>query len=500
VARSAGTLYHLRSHVGPSVLIASPEIVPFAKTGGLGDVLGALPGALAAQGADVSLVMPAYRQVMRGGYHLEDAGMPLTIPIANRWETGSVLKGKTGDEVPVYFVRADGYFDRDYLYGAPDGDFPDNLERFTFFSRAVLEVARRIQPQVLHVNDWQAAMAIAFLKAQPSLYASLASVKTVMTVHNLGYQGRFWNVEWPLLNLDRGFFTPRFIEFYDDINFLKGGIIFSDAITTVSPTYAEEIKTPEQGFGLDGVFRERASRLFGILNGVDYRIWDPAKDTAITRRYSAVDMTGKAGCKADLQRYLGLEENGSAPVIGMVTRLSDQKGLDLVQSTLPSFLARGCQFVLLGSGDARYQDLFASLARLKPEQVGVEIGFSESVAHKVIAGSDILLMPSRYEPGGLTQLYSLKYGTVPLVRSTGGLKDTVIPFSAAEATGNGFLFTNYEPGYLVSTMDHALEIFRDKGCWQSLMKNAMSADFSWERSARGYLDIYSDLVRKPLHS
>ncbi len=296
-----------------SVLIASPEISPYAKSGGLGDVIASLPAALAGAGVGVSLVMPAYRCVLNGGYTLEETGIRLSVPVARRRDETEVLRITTGDGIPVYLVRADRYFDRDDLYGTPDGDYPDNAERFVFFSRAVLELTKLLQPQVLHANDWQTALAVAFVKAQPDLYPELAALKTVMTVHNLGYQGQFKAADWQLLDLDRSLFSPRYLEFYGGINFLKGGIVFADAVTTVSPTYAEEIKTAEQGFGLEGVFQERADRLSGILNGVDYRTWNPQTDGLIARRYGPRGLAGKGVCKADLQRYFGLDEDGAVP-------------------------------------------------------------------------------------------------------------------------------------------------------------------------------------------
>ncbi len=474
---------------GPSVLIASPEVSPYAKTGGLADVLGALPAALAALGADVSLVMPAYRAVQRGGFNLEDTGISFRVPVSDRQVEGRLLTTRTAAGLPIFFVVNDAYFDREYLYGTPEGDYPDNAERFTFFSRAVLEVARRRPPQVLQANDWETALAIAFLKTQPDRYPELAATKTSISVHNLGYQGSFWGLDWHLLNLDRRFFGPDCLEAFGHINFLKGGLATADAITTVSPTYAEEIKTPEHGFGLEGLFRQRADRLFGILNGVDYQTWDPERDPHLRRHFSSADLRGKSECKADLQTALGLEAAPSAPVLGMVTRLSGQKGVDIMAMALDPLLARGCQFVLLGSGERKWQDLFAKLPELHPGRVAVIIGFDESLAHRIVAGSDLLLMPSLYEPGGLTHLYGMRYGTVPLVRATGGLKDTVRDFDPTTGQGNGFLFGEYRAGRLVEAAERALAVYRST-LWPDLVRNAMAADFSWERSARAYLDVF----------
>jgi len=474
--------------------MASPEIAPFAKTGGLGDSVGSLATSLEQLGLRVSLIMPAYRSLLQSGFPIEDTGVRLTVPISDRQEEGLLLKTKMGSAISVYLIRADKYFDRDYLYGTPDGDYPDNAERFIFFARATLEVLKHDPPSIFHAHDWQSALAIAFLKSQPHLYPELSSVKTVLTVHNLGYQGLFWHLDWHLLNLDWNFFTPQYLEFYGKINFLKGGIVFADGITTVSPTYAEEIKTSEQGFGLEGVFQERAARLVGIFNGADYSVWNPRNDPLITKPYSPNNLSGKKICKADLQRVFSLPESRDIPLIGMVSRLTAQKGFDLLEKALDELLSRDLQFALLGTGDRQYQDFFQQASVRYRRRIAVRIAFDESLAHKVIAGSDLFLMPSRYEPGGLTQMYSLKYGTIPIVRATGGLKDTIQDFDPETAKGNGFVFSSYKVQDLLLAVDRALELFPRRTKWRTLVKNAMSADFSWSRSARVYLDLYQKLV------
>lgn len=486
-----------RRETAPALHVAmvSPEIAPFAKTGGLSDSVGSLSRALEQLGLRVSLVMPAYRSVLQSGFPVEDTGVRFTVPISNRREEGLLLKTMTGNAISVYLIRADRYFDRDYLYGTPDGDYPDNAERFVFFSRAALEVLRLFPPDILHAHDWQSALAITFLKSQPHLYPQLSSAKTVFTVHNLGYQGLFWYLDWHLLNLDWNLFTPRYLEFYGKINFLKGGIVFADAITTVSPTYAEEIKTPEQGFGLEGVFQERAASLVGILNGVDYNVWNPRNDQFIIKPYSPKNLSGKKICKADLQRSLGLPENPEIPIMGMVSRLTVQKGFDLLEKALDKLLSRNLQFVLLGTGDRRYQRFFMRAAAQHSGKLAVRIAFDESLAHKVIAGSALFLMPSRYEPGGLTQMYSLKYGTIPIVRATGGLKDTIQEFAPETERGNGFVFRSYKVRDLLVAVDRALELFPRRTQWRTLVKNAMAADFSWDKSARAYLALYQRLAR-----
>jgi len=479
------------------VLMASPEITPLAKTGGLGDVLGSLPRALERLGLRLSLIMPAYRSVLNSGLPLEDTGIGFPVPVSHRMEEGRLLKTKTGGAISIYLIRADQYFDRDSLYGTPDGDYADNAERFVFFARAVLEVLKLDPPAILHLHDWQSAPAVAFLKAQPHLYPELSSMKTILTVHNLGYQGLFDYADWHLLNLEERFFTPPYLEFHGRINFLKGGLVFADKITTVSPTYAQEIKTAEQGFGLDGVFRKRAKDLVGILNGADYEVWDPETDPLIYQTYGSENLSGKRLCKSDLQKVFRLHIDPDIPLIGMVSRLTSQKGFDLLEEAMDDLLSRGTQFVLLGTGDRRYEQIFSKMPERYPGRTAVQIDFDESLAHKIIAGSDLLLMPSRYEPSGLTQLYSLRYGTIPIVRATGGLRDTISEFDPKTGKGNGFLFVPYEVPALLHALDRALNLLRQKEEWSTIMKNAMAADFPWARSARLYADLYQGLAEQP---
>ena len=491
----------IESHNAPkiSILMASSEIAPYAKTGGLGDVIGSLPPALAKAGAEVSLVMPAYSSVLNGGYVFDGSDLHVRVAVSDRIEAVEILRTKTGQGIPIYFVRADKYFDREFLYGTPDGDYPDNAERFVLFSRAVLELARLLKPQILHVNDWQTALAIAFLRSEPARYPEIASTRTVITIHNLGYQGRFRRDAWHLLDTDWSLFTPRHFEFYGDINFLKAGVVFADIITTVSPTYAHEIQTTEQGFGLEGVFQERADSVFGVINGVDYSVWNPETDVLIAQNFGAKDTTGKIACASDLRSYFGLAKRNSAPIVAMVTRLSAQKGVELVRDAFSHIIRRGCQFVMVGTGERPLQRTFQGLGRRYRGQAGVEIVFSELVAHKIIAGSDILLMPSRYEPGGLTHLYGFKYGTIPVARATGGLKDTISPFQAQTAKGNGFLFSEYAANQLISAIDRALDTYGKGDLWTRLIQNAMLSDFSWKRSAQQYLDIYARAIAGSFH-
>ncbi len=450
--------------------------------------------ALEQLGLRVSLIMPAYRSVLQGDFPLEEAGMKFTVPVSDRKEEGDLLKARVGRDISVYLIHADRYFDRDYLYATPEGDYPDNAERFVFFCRAVLEVLRIHPPHILHCHDWQSALAIVFLKTQPQWYPELSSTKTVFTVHNLGYQGLFWHLDWHLLNLDWNLFSPRYLDFYGRVNFLKGGIVFADVITTVSPTYAEEIKTPEQGLGLEGLFQERAGSLVGILNRADDALWNPETDPFIIKTYGPGDLSGKQICKNNLQRTFGLPERVEVPLLGMVSRLTSQKGFDLLEEAFDALLRRELQFVLLGNGERRYEELFSEVAGRYPRKAAVRIGFDEALAHQIKAGADLFVMPSLYEPCGLSQLYSLKYGTIPVVRATGGLKDTVEEYDPVTQRGNGFVFGPYEVSAFLEAVDRALSLFRRKTEWNVLLKRAMAADFSWGRSARAYADLYQKII------
>lgn len=477
------------------IVMICPEIVPFAKTGGLADMVGALAIALEELGQRVSLIMPAYRQVLQPCFALQDTGIRISVSIGDKTEEAQVLATSVGNQIPVYLVRADRYFDREHLYGTAEGDYPDNAERFAFFSRAALEVLREIDyPDILHAHDWQAAQTVTFLKTQPERYPGLASVRIVLTIHNLGYQGLFQLDQWGLLGLDANLLNPEGLEFYGKINFLKGAMVFADAITTVSRTYAKEVCSPEFGFGLEGVFQRRSSDLVGILNGVDYGVWNPATDPFLAQNYCSADLAGKRVCKADLQRIFGLPQEPSTPLLGVVSRLASQKGFDLVEGVLDDLLERDLQLVVLGSGDKKYQDFFSFAAGRYPDKMAVRIAFEEALAHKIESGSDMFLMPSRYEPSGLNQLYSLKYGTIPIVRATGGLKDSVDEFDPIAGTGNGFTFQSYDGAAFLDTVDRALAAFHRKDHWTTLMNNAMAADHSWGRSAREYLGLYERLL------
>jgi 1,4-alpha-glucan branching enzyme len=477
------------------IVMVCPELVPFAKTGGLADMVSSLALALRNLGHQVRVIMPAYRDVLEQGI-AQDTGIRFNVSIAGRSEVGVLLTATLGTDIPVYFIRSDRYFDRPFLYGTTEDDYPDNAERFVFFTRGVLEVLRQLgPPHVLHAHDWQAALAIAFLKAQPELYPGLSSVRTVFTIHNLGYQGLFPSHQWGLVGLDQNLFTARHLEFYGQINFLKGAIVFADALTTVSPTYSREIQAAEYGFGLEGVLKARAASLVGILNGADYEIWNPQADRFIARNYGPGNLSGKGVCKADLQRTFGLTEDPETPLLGAVSRLVSQKGFDLLEEILDDLLERSVQLVVLGSGDRKYQDSFQTAAQRNPRRLGVRIAFEDALAHKIEAGADMFLMPSRYEPSGLNQLYSLKYGTIPIVRATGGLKDSVEEFDPSTGKGNGFQFDQYDGAGLLAAVDRALAVFHRKEQWRTLMRIAMTADYSWDRSAREYSNLYVNLAQ-----
>lgn len=478
------------------IAMVASEVTPFAKTGGLADVIGTLTIALERLGHEVSVIAPAYRSALQGDFSLSDTGVTLTVPdTGGAKKDARVLETSIGKNVPVYLIQADEYFDREFLYGTPTGDYADNAARFGFFSRAALELLRRRPVDIAHFHDWQTALAIVFLKLQPGLYPETAAAKTVFTIHNLGFQGVFPPTAWPLLNLDSSYFTPQFLEYYGNINFLKGGLLFADKITTVSPSYAQEIMTTDQGFGLEGVLRERAADLVGILNGVDYQQWNPWTDRYLSHHYGENSLTVKRDCKRVLQRAVGLPEKSDTPLIAMISRLTLQKGFDLIEEIFDSLLERDVQVALLGNGEPRFERLFQAAAERYRGRVAVEIGFNEPLAHRIEAGADLFLMPSLYEPCGLNQMFSLKYGTIPVVRAVGGLKDTVQDYDAENQTGTGFVFQPYNGKALLAAIDRGLAVYRDEQAWTGLRRRAMAMDYSWERSAKLYANLYQQLLK-----
>lgn len=480
------------------VLVASSEIVPFAKTGGLADVTGALPKALRRAGVEADCVLPLYRAVDRKRFPLSRGGASVRVPLGNRVEAGAVLQADAGGGVPAFLIRNDRYFDREHLYGTKDGDYADNCERFTFFCRAVMEwiAASGRRYDILHCNDWQTALIPVYVKTLYAHGAAFGSTGTVFTVHNLGYQGLFWNHDLPLTGLGWELFTPQGLEFYGKLNLLKAGLVFSDVLSTVSDTYSREIQTPEYGHGLEGVLYERREDLHGILNGVDYDDWNPENDRHIAAHFSRSDLSGKEACRADLLEEFGWKGPAPEPVIGLVGRLTVQKGLDLLEQIGDWLASLPVRVVVLGTGERRYEESMAELGRSHSERISVRLAFDDRLAHKVEAGADIYLMPSRYEPCGLNQIYSMKYGTVPVVRNTGGLSDTVVDADRDPERGTGFTFDGYDAEELKDAVLRSLAAYADRERWKAIVLRGMEKDFSWDAAARQYVALYEKALRR----
>jgi starch synthase len=472
------------------IAFVASECVPYSKTGGLADVVGALPRALVAAGHEVTVYLPRYRQTKLT--NAKTLIPSLTIPFDDHYRFCSVLDGETRSGVRFYFVEYPPYFDRDGLYGTSAGDFPDNAERFAMLSRAALEASKILGlPQVFHCHDWQTALIPVLLRTQYAEDPLFREVATVFTIHNMGYQGVFSPDTLPLLTLPWDLFTILKMEFFGNVNFLKGALVYADFVTTVSRRYSQEIQTTEFGFGLDGVLRDRSSTVAGIVNGVDYEEWNPKTDKLIAAQYSSEDLSGKMKCKQDLLTAFGVtDSNPRLPVIGIVSRFAAQKGFDLIAQVIDRLVREEMILVILGTGDRQYENMFARIAKQFPDKISVKIAYDNVLAHKVEAGSDMFLMPSRYEPSGLNQMYSLKYGTVPLVRATGGLDDTIEQWDSRTGKGTGFKFQEYIGEQLLSTVRLALQAFQDQSSWQVLMRNGMSKDFSWNASAREYARVY----------
>jgi starch synthase len=500
------------------ILLAASEVIGFAKTGGLADVAGSLPQALARRGHHCAVIMPLYRGARSAAVPPTPTDRVFSVPVGDRVVPSRLWRSSLPGGVPVFLVEQDHYFDRDdpaqgrsiYQYTQPDAtrrDYDDNCERFVFFNRAVLESLPYLDfwPDVLHVNDWQTGLIPVCLREQYRPRSDIRlrlhydRVHTLLTIHNIAFQGTFWHWDLKLTGLDWRLYNPQQLEYYGKFCFLKAGIVFADVINTVSPTYAREIQTPYYGCGLQGVLYANRDRLFGIVNGVDYNVWDPRHDTHLAASYGpdAID-PGKGLCKADLQRECDLAVEPAAPLFGVVARLTDQKGVDLVAAVAPGLLDQGCQLVILGEGDRKYHLLFQQLQQRFPGRMSLNLRFNEPLAHRIEAGSDIFLMPSAYEPSGLNQLYSLRYGTPPVVRATGGLADTVTdttPETIANGTATGFRFGAYNAHVLWETVCRALNLFRSQPhTWRDVMRNGMRQDWSWDRSAAEYEKLYRRLV------
>lgn len=462
------------------IVMCASEVVPFAKTGGLADVAGALPAALEKSGHEVIVVMPGYKTV--------HAKQGLSIKrVRDGLSTATI-----GKAIKVYFIDHDFYFGRDALYGDKTGDYIDNIDRFSYFCRRTLDLLKEtgFQADIIHCHDWQSALVPVYLKS--TTYSNdpfYKAMRTVFTIHNIGYQGLFSKDEFPKLGLAWSFFGVDALEYYDQINCLKGGIVFSDVINTVSDTYSKEIRTKEFGFGMEGILEQRRESLFGIVNGLDYSIWDPALDGFIASKFSCQDLAGKAACKEDLQKICRFPVKKDIPLIGVVSRLAQQKGFDILAEGIDRMCRMSLQMVILGTGDAKYHDIMESMVKRYPKVISLHLKFDDALAHKIYAGSDIFLMPSRYEPCGLGQMISMKYGTLPLVFKTGGLADTV-------DASTGFVFAKYSADELLKTVKKALAVYQTQDKWKKLMEKAMRRDFSWAESAKKYVQLYEKARKK----
>ncbi|MFA4967607.1 MAG: glycogen synthase GlgA [Candidatus Margulisiibacteriota bacterium] len=475
------------------ILYASGEVVPFAKTGGLADVAGALPGALSALGHEVVVVMPKYRMVDEKKYGLEKIYENLPVPVLDRKEFADIYRAKIpGTDVTVYFIANNKYFGRDGLYQDKGIDYSDNCERFSFFCRAVMEFIPKTSfvPQIVHANDWQTALLIAYVK---KLY-DWKNTATVYSIHNMGYLGLFPRENIFLTGFGWEMFTPETLEFWGNIALTKAGFVFADAINTVSETYSKEIQTEEFGYGLAGLLRDRQTDVYGILNGIDYKLWNPETDPQIVKNYGIKSVPLKYENKAALQRINGLPEKANIPVIGMITRLADQKGFDILAGAMEEILHLNCQIIILGTGEPKYHELLLAEKKKHPKHIGVNLGFDSALAQLIYAGSDLFLMPSHYEPCGLGQLISYKYGTIPIVRKTGGLADTVHDYNPKTGKGDGFVFEDYSSGALLEAVERAIATYKQKKVWKSLVEKVMCYDYSWAASARKYIDLYNKAI------
>jgi starch synthase len=475
------------------ILFVASEGVPYSKTGGLADVVGALSAALVEAGHQVAVLLPKYR-----GTKTQTITIPsLTIPMGDELRFPSIVEGATLGGVRFYFLDDPDYFDRTQLYGEKGSDYHDNADRFCEFSRAAIEFTKRVwMPDVIHCHDWQTALVPVLLR---TLYAgdpALKQMGVVFTIHNLGYQGLFPHSTLARIGLPETLFHVDALEFFGKVNFLKGGLVYSDRLTTVSKKYAAEIQTKEYGYGLEGVIRMRAGRLTGILNGVDYSEWSPEADKLIVANYSAHNLDGKRACKKDLLGLFNLPvENMTRPVIGVVSRFVDQKGFDIFAEAAAELLQENLALVALGSGDARYEKLFLALAQKYPSKVGVKIAYDNTLAHKIEAGADMFLMPSRYEPCGLNQIYSLRYGTIPVVRATGGLDDTIVQYNSKTGGGTGFKFEAYTGRALLDCVRTTVRVYRDPAAWHAIQTAGMAKDFSWKTSSAAYVAVYEEVRR-----
>ena len=488
-----------------NILYAASEAVPFAKTGGLADVGNSLPKALSRLGNNVRVVIPAYRHVFQSGQSITDLKKEIAVPVGNRIVKGNLLESRIpNSDVQVILIQNDHYFYREGIYNTKGQDYDDNCERFVFFSRAVMELIDLMQWEIdiLHTNDWQTGLIPAYQEIFYRDKPLFSKIATLHTIHNLAYQGIFWHWDMPLTGIDWKYFTYDKMEFHGKLNMLKTGVMFANGISTVSPRYAEEIQTEQYGCSMESVLRFRSNALRGILNGICTEAWNPANDPFIAVPFSTDDVFEKKPlCKAALQREMKLDENPQTPLLGVVGRLAEQKGIDLILETASDWIKNhNLQYCFLGTGDSQTEAQLMELHNAFPRNVAVKLAFSNEVAHKIEAGSDIFLMPSRYEPCGLNQMYSQLYGTVPIVHETGGLADTVIDaneLTIADGTASGFSFVWQSAHELNLTLWRALQCFHDRPeIWRQIMLTGMRSDWSWNRSAQEYMDFYQDLARQ----
>ena len=474
------------------ILLASSEVHPYSKTGGLADMVGALAKTLAHGGHRVGVVTPLYGGIRERFPQLEQLDLPLEFPLGTQQVRGETWSLEPLDGLTVYFVDQPAFYERADLYQAEGTDYPDNAERFMFFSKAAAHLALRLPwaPEVLHVHDWQAGMAALLVQHQQKVAGQGSTPGICLTIHNLAYQGLFPAAKYALTNLPWDYFTTAGVEFYGQMSCLKAGIVFADVITTVSPRYAREITTEEMGCGLDGLLRQRNSSLVGILNGVDYEEWNTISDPYLKHAYTAADLSGKAANKLELQKEFGLPVDAKVPLFGNIGRLTEQKGVEILLGALEQMLSSGLQFVAVGSGAPAFQRAYQDLTRRHPSQVAVRIGFDEGLSHRIEAGCDFFLMPSRFEPCGLNQMYGLRYGTIPIVRTTGGLDDTVIDIREDGEKANGIKFIECSASALAKGIRKALALYEEPELMHRFRTNAMGADFSWNRTVGEYLKVY----------
>ncbi|HHT78325.1 MAG TPA: glycogen synthase GlgA [Actinobacteria bacterium] len=481
--------------------ICSAEAVPFAKTGGLADVTGSLPGALKQAGNNTIVIMPGYEYIFSNFRNVIRIAENIKVRISAVKEDCFDIYKINEKGIDYFFIRNPFYFGRENLYGTPRGDYEDNNLRFGFFSRSILELLQSIdfKPDVLHLHDYHTGLCsfFLFIKKNISKNCYFKNTKTVFTIHNIAYQGIFGQETLELLDIDRRHFNMNELEFYGKINYMKSGIVYSDKITTVSPTYSREILTPEFGCRLEGILHTRKEDLSGIINGIDYELWNPEKDREITENYNSDSFSGKKMCKKALLDKLFRKPEYSRPVLGIVSRLSEQKGIDILIKVMKEILKEDIYIIILGTGDEKYMNMLKDIQKIFGDKISLNIAFSDSLARKIYAGSDIFLMPSKYEPCGLGQLISLKYGTIPVARRTGGLADTIIDIMSEKDVGKGgqgFLFDDYDWKNLYCCIKRSLLFFKDSTIWSKIINNAMKCDYSWEYSAEMYNDLFKSVV------